>query len=646
MSSSPHSSSLSPSLSPASARLTASSTVGGADHLVVDGVSRSFADRRVLTDVSFTVSSGERACLIGENGTGKTTLLRIIAGLDDDHAGRISAPGSIGLYHQQPAFAPTLSVEQVLTEATAPQRHLVEEVARLAEALAAGRQTPDAGPHRSGAASPTSPGPDGDPGPDRAADRVPAGDRLDAAYDRALAEADRTQAWDVEHVTDRIVEGLGLAGIPRGRLAGELSGGQLSRLSLAWLLLRRPDTLLLDEPTNHLDDRGTALLVDLLAGWSGPVLIASHDRAFLDEAATTLLDLDPAPRRQRDVVESGRGGAGTDAGDAGVGITQFGGTYTQYLLHRIDERARWERLYREEQEELKRLRRQVAQSHTVGHADRPPRTEGKMAQKFYSDRNAKVVRRRVNDAVTALARLEESQVRRPPPVLRFSGLAAATGGGGPGGSGDRPASSAPLLVATAVGLTGRLAPVSVALGARSRLLVTGPNGAGKTTLLRILAGHLEPDAGSVAFRSGSAGGLSVGGSVGVSVGVLGQEPAPMDPGEVVGEAYRAAVGDETAEKVPLGTFGLLTGRDERQRVGALSVGQRRRLDLAMLLADPPEVLLLDEPTNHFSLLLATRLEASVPDYPGAVVIASHDRWLRSGWHGERLELALPSEAGN
>ncbi|MCY1158313.1 MAG: family ATP-binding cassette protein, partial [Citricoccus sp.] len=332
------------------------------------------------------------------------------------------------------------------------------------------------------------------------------------------------------------------------------------------------------------------------------------------------------------------GAAGGDGAGAGVGITRFGGTYTEYLLHRIDERARWERRYREEQEELRRLRRQVAQVHTVGHADRPPRTEGKMAQKFYSDRNAKVVRRRVNDAATALARLEEAQVRKPPPVLRFAGLAATTARGGPDGSGDRPGSSAPVLVAPGVGLTGRLAPVSVALGARSRLLVTGPNGAGKTTLLRILAGGLEPDAGSVSFRSGRTGGRPV--------GMLGQEPSPMDPDETVAQAYRAVVGIETAERVPLGTFGLLTARDELQRVGALSVGQRRRLDLAMLLADPPEVLLLDEPTNHFSLLLATRLEASVPHYPGAVVIASHDRWLRSGWQGERLELSLPSGPGN
>ncbi|HEY4616450.1 MAG TPA: ATP-binding cassette domain-containing protein, partial [Citricoccus sp.] len=522
-------------------------------------------------------SSGERACLIGENGTGKTTLLRIVAGLDDDHVGRVSAPGSVGLYHQQPPFGLGLTVDEVLVQATAEQRRLVDEVARLAAALA---ETPEA--------------------PE---------DRVVAAYDRALAEATRTRAWDAEHHADRVIEGLGLASVGRGRRAGELSGGQLSRLSLAWLLLRRPDTLLLDEPTNHLDDRATGLLVDLLAGWSGPVLIASHDRAFLDETATTLLDLDPAPRQHRLLVEAGRGEGGPGGG-AGVGITRFGGTYSQYLLHRVDERARWERQYREEQEELRRLRRQVAANHTVGHADRPPRTEGKMAQKFYSDRNAKVVRRRVNDAATALQRLEEAQVRRPPAVLRFAGLdagahAAGSRTSGPQTTGSHTTSQAgPVLVATQVAVHGRLAPVSLALGARSRVLLTGPNGAGKTTLLRLLAGQLESDAGSVTRYPGGAAGLTV--------GLLGQEPEPRDPEVTVAGAYRAAVGTERAERVPLGTFGLLSGRDEGQRVGFLSVGQRRRLDLAVLLAVPPDVLLLDEPTNHFSLLLATRLEASIP----------------------------------
>ncbi|XKH52876.1 ATP-binding cassette domain-containing protein [Citricoccus nitrophenolicus] len=608
-----------------------SSALGGADHLTLDGVSKSFPDRRVLTDVSCTVASGERACLIGENGTGKSTLLRIIAGLDDDHGGRVTVPGSVGLFHQQPSFALNLTVQEVLEEATAPVRAVAEEVARLAEALAESADAAHTG-NPTDTASPS---------------------EVATAYDRALAEAVRTQAWDVDQQVDRLVDGLDLARIPRTRPASDLSGGQLSRLALSWLLLRRPDTLLLDEPTNHLGDLGTALLVDLLQGWIGPVLIASHDRAFLDDVGTTLLDLDPVPQLHRDVPGA------SDAGStgSGFGLTRYGGRYTDYLLHRIGERERWERRYRDEQAELKRLRRQVKDNHAVGNADRPPPTEGKMAQKFYADRNAKVVSRRVNEAATVLARLEESQVRRPPAVVSFGGLAAAAprvagngafsglAGGASGGDHrsavrgqgtGRPASDAgPVLVATEVALTGRLAPVSVHLGARSRLLITGPNGAGKSTLLRILAEDLMPDAGSVT-------------TVGrLTVGLLGQDADHLTEAErgsedaTVAESYRRAVGDATAQRVPLGTFGLIAGRDEQRRVRDLSVGQRRRLDLAVLLADPPDVLLLDEPTNHFSLLLSTQLEASIPGYPGAVVVASHDRWLRAGWQGERLELEPP-----
>ncbi|VXB99968.1 ABC-F family ATP-binding cassette domain-containing protein [Citricoccus sp. K5] len=614
------------------------SALGGVDHLTLDGVSKSFPDRRVLTDVSCTVASGERACLIGENGTGKSTLLRIIAGLDDDHGGRVTVPGSVGLFHQQPPFALDLTVQEVLDEATAPVRAVAEQVARLAEALADSASpgtTPARAPGAHGTTAVRS---------DAAPTDTASPSEVATAYDRALAEAARTQAWDVDQQVDRLVDGLDLARIPRTRPASSLSGGQLSRLALAWLLLRRPDTLLLDEPTNHLDARGTALLVDLLAGWSGPVLIASHDRAFLDDVATTLLDLDPAPQLHRDVP----GAADAGGTGSGFGLTRYGGRYTDYLLHRIGERERWERRYRDEQAELKRLRQQVKDNHTVGNADRPPPTEGKMAQKFYADRNAKVVSRRVNEAATALARLEESQVRRPPAVVSFGGLAAAapssdavsgesSGDHLPTARGQgagRPASDAgPVLAATEVALDGRLAPVSVHLGARSRLLITGPNGAGKSTLLRILAGDLTPDAGSVTTTGR------------LTIGLLGQDAEHLTEAErraedaTVAESYRQAVGDATAQRVPLGTFGLIAGRDEHRRVRDLSVGQRRRLDLAVLLTDPPDVLLLDEPTNHFSLLLSTQLEASIPGYPGAVVVASHDRWLRAGWKGQTLDLA-------
>ena len=551
-----------------------------AAHLRLDGVSRSFPDRRVLTDVSLVVAVDEIACLIGENGSGKSTLLRIAAGLDAADAGSVSLPGTVGLYHQEPPFPATWTVSEVLSDAVAPVRALADAVEHESRLLAEGDES--------------------------------AADRLGVAIEAAR----RHHAWELEHRVDRIVSGLGIHRSPRQRRVCELSGGQVARLSLAWLLLRSPDTLLLDEPTNHLDDAGSDLLAGLLRDWAGPVLIASHDRAFIDEVATTLVDLDPAPVAHAAVREDRGMG---DSPGSGFGVTRFGGGFTAYLRHRREERERWVRRYRDEQAELSRLRARVRSDQTVGHAGRPPRSEARASKKFYSDRNATVVARRVNDAATALARLDRDQVRRPPARLRFRGF------GGSGGS-SRSASGGPVLTATGVAVTGRLSATDVSLEAGDRLLVTGPNGSGKSTLLQVLAGDLAPDTGSATVHGPARRGL------------LRQETTWPDPCLSVREAYAAVVGPQLAERVPLAHLGLIAGRDLDRPVGSLSVGQRRRLDLAVLLADPPEVLLLDEPTNHLSVLLATELETALADYPGAVVVASHDRWLRSSWAGRILEL--------
>ncbi len=556
------------------------SGVSGASHLRLDGVSRSFPDRRVLTDVSLVVSSGEVACLIGENGSGKSTLLRIAAGLDEPDSGSVAAAGEVGLFHQEPPFLSSASVDEVLADATAPVRGLAHAVERESQALA-----------------------DGSPG---------AAARLAAAIDLA----GRHHAWDLDHRIDRVIGGLGLAALDRRRQVCTLSGGQVARLSLAWLLLRSPDTLLLDEPTNHLDDTATALLVDLLRDWSGPVLIASHDRAFITEIATTIVDLDPAPTRYASVAHD------VDSPGSGFGLTRFTGSLTAYLGFRREERERWAQQYRDEQAELKRLRARAKADQSVGHAERGPRTEARASKKFYADRNAKVIARRVGDAASALERLEEQQVRRPPARLRFRGF------------GDPPAiprSAGPVLTATGVAVAGRLAPVSLSLSAKSRLLVTGSNGSGKSTLLEVLSGHLTPDAGALTHPRQ------------LRIGLLSQEPLVREPRVAVRDAYRLAVGEEAAEQVPIAAFGLLAGRDLDRPVGALSVGQRRRLDLAIVLARPPDVLLLDEPTNHLSILLATELELALPGYPGAVVVASHDRWLRSGWTGESVHLPAAAD---
>ncbi|WP_432545428.1 ABC-F family ATP-binding cassette domain-containing protein [Kineococcus sp. SYSU DK004] len=557
-------------------------------HLRLDGVSVSPAGRRVLTDVSLVVAAGERVGLVGENGSGKSTLLRAAAGLLVPDAGTVTAtaPGgrvpTRGLLHQEPPFAPTTTVVTAVEDALAPVRRAAAVVEERALALAAA-------PDDAGAAT---------------------------AYAAAVEDAELAGVWDADARAATTLAALGLGAVPVDRPTGELSGGQRARLSLAWLLLRAPDVLLLDEPTNHLDDTATAHLRDVLLTWRGPVLLASHDRAFLDETTTGVVDLDPSPlpRALAGPLAAGDSGTGLGAARATTGT----GGYTEHLLRRARERQRWGQRFRDEQEELGRLRAAVERDQVVGHDDWKPRTEGRAAQKFYADRNARVVSRRVSDARARLAELEEGQVRKPPAPLRFAGFGAV-----------RERDAEPVLAAEDVHVPGRLAPTSLTVGPGEKWLVTGANGAGKSTLLHVLAGLLEPRGGAVR-RAGRAG-------------LLTQDvdlPDPRGRGahRTVRQVWADLVGAARAEEVPLAATGLLSRHEEDRRVGELSLGQQRRLALAVLVADPPDVLLLDEPTNHLSLPLVSALEEAVEEHRGAVVIASHDRWLRRRWRGRHLSL--------
>lgn len=545
-------------------------------HLRVDGISKSYPDRRVLTDISLTVSQCERLALIGENGTGKSTLLRITAGVEHPDGGSVEVPGRLGLLWQQLPFSLTNTVAEVIDQAFAAPRAILREFDQATAALEQG---------------------------------IPSADER---YDRALEEAARHDVWNLDHRAEIVLDGVGLPGLDRERPTGELSGGQRARLQLAWLLLSRPDTLLLDEPTNHLDDAGIDFLTRSLLDWPGPVLFASHDRAFMDATATGIVDLDPAPRPSS-VISA----IAVDGPTSGIGISRHTGTFTEYLEARAAQRERWQKQYDDEQAELKELQRNVRDSHTVGHEGAAARSEVRMAKKFYADRNATVVSRRVNDFARRLDELQRTQVRKPPAELHFRGLDI----------GRRDDHTVPSVIAalSEAGVTNRLAPTSLTIGRHDRWLVTGPNGSGKSTLLALLTGQLHPDSGTVS-RARTA-----------TVAILAQEVV-LDPEPTVRQLYATTVGQETAETTPLSAFGLVAPRDLSRPVGTLSIGQQRRLALAMVLASPPDLLLLDEPTNHLSLALVTALEEDLPRYPGAVVVASHDRWLRRSWTGQRLHL--------
>jgi macrolide transport system ATP-binding/permease protein len=424
-----------------------------------------------------------------------------------------------------------------------------------------------------------------------------------AAYAEALDRAVVHDAWDADRRAEEAAERLGLGVLEPTRLIGTLSGGQRTRLALATLMTTRPGCLLLDEPTNHLDDAAIDLLTAFLRGLPGVVLLASHDRVLLDDVCTDLFDLDPRPE----------GELGTD----GRGGRRFGGGWTAYEEHRAAMRRRWEETYAEQQDEIGRLRAATRIDTLAIAHDRPPRDNDKFIYKFKGANVQRTHARRVRDASRRLDEAERDQVRKPRPPLRLR--AGLTGGSGAAG---RVVQVRDLVV------PGRLALDRLDVTAGEHLLVSGPNGSGKSTLLGVLSGRVEPSSGSVFVTAHR-------------VAELVQDVRFADPGLGAGATYDALVGEA---RVPLRELGLLPPDRHATPVALLSVGQRRRLGLAVAIAAEPDLLLLDEPTNHLSLALAGEIEEALQKTPGTVVVASHDRWLRRRWDGAELPLTAPASA--
>ena len=525
-------------------------TTTSISHIRVDGVSHAWSDRPVLTDVSFVIDRADRVGLIGENGAGKSTLLGIVAGVTEPDSGLVTRPERTGILLQEVVHGPDDTVRDLIEKALAPVRAIEAELEDAAAALA-----------------------DGD----------------ERRYARALDAADRADVWTVNARRDTLLAGLGVGDVPLDRRLADVSGGQRSRFALAALLVSRPDALVLDEPTNHLDDDAVAFLREQLLAWRGPVVFASHDRAFLDEVATVLVDIDPSKERAS-------------------AVTRFGGSYTDYLEWKAAERARWEARFVAEAIELRSLESSLAgTAREIAH-DRPWSDNDKMAKGLKKNTVEGQISRRIRNVRMRIDDLEQNRLERPNEVLSFAGI--------PSGS---TALEGTLLDLSRARIPGRLDVDSLRVGATSRLLITGRNGAGKSTLLSVLAGELP--AGTLTRAKG------------LRTALLAQDVRWRDPALSSRTIYERAIGERRAESVPLVDLGLIAARDLDRPAGELSQGQQRRLALAVIIARPPHLFLLDEPTNHLSLALATELEEAIGTYPGAVIVASHDRWLRRRWAG-------------
>lgn len=527
--------------------------------LNINGLHKTYGAKLVLENISLHLNRGERAALVGENGTGKTTLARILTGEDSADGGSIRfAPQAIaGYLPQEVTAAPDVSVQQYIEQAIGTLDDLRCQLETLEQRMA-----------------------------------LPVSETEMAAlletYGTAQAEFERRGGYTLAARLKEIFAGLSIDYLDRQRPLHSLSGGEKTRVALAALLLREPDLLILDEPTNHLDLAGIAWLENYLLTYRHALLMVTHDRHFINQVATQIIELSPVTH----------------------GLKIYYGNYEDFLAQRDAEYQKALAEYIEQRIEIKQLKRQIKQ---LAHNPRatPAMPDGdKLLFNARKANSEQTQSKKIRDAKQRLATLDAAMPDNPAhhwtirfdfaPLelhaqepLRFAGLSKTYGD------------------------TCLFSNISGVVPKGERIVLVAPNGTGKSTLLKILMGLLTPDTGSVVI-AGSA-----------KIGYLDQEGETLNPAQLVLAAYRdVAQGEDRSLLAELHRSGLFTDASlPYKTVGELSLGQKRKLALARIIASKANVLLLDEPTNHLDLLSLEALEEALRHFPGAVLAVSHDRWF-------------------
>jgi ATP-binding cassette subfamily F protein 3 len=527
-----------------------------------------FGTYDVFHGISASVPNDAKIGLVGPNGVGKTTLLRILAGIDTPTSGSVHrAKGTrLGYLRQEAVDAFAERDNTVYGEMLTVFAALRAQAVQLQEMEA----------------------------------RMAGGDMTEALFEEygAVQEAfEHAGGYEYEIRIAQVLEGLGFTAAEWDMPLGHLSGGQKTRALLARLLLETPDLLILDEPTNHLDVQAIEWLERALRAWKGALLVVSHDRYFLDNVVDHIWEM------------------------SRTGIEVYRGNYSAYVQHRQErwdyleqtfeaEKARLEKeldFIRRNIEgqgvdiargKLKRLSRELVAIQQLGFA-------GVQGKSWMATGVGGVRMMTVDEAARAIKGLERPVGRPPTLNMRLQ----ATGRSGT------------LVLRTRnlqVGYPGKslFESADIVLERLECAALIGPNGAGKTTFLRTALGRLPPLGGEVTLGAS------------LKIGYFAQAHDSLNPEQQVIEALlaeRPGMSPGEARNYLAGY--LFRGDDVWKPVGALSGGERARLALALLALDGANFLVLDEPTNHLDIHAQEVLQAGLESFGGTLLLVTHDRYL-------------------
>ena len=489
----------------------------------MQGLSKSYAGgKKVLDNVHLSFYPDAKIGVLGPNGSGKSTLMKIMAGRDKEWNGEawLADGATVGYLEQEPQLDATKTVFENVMEGVAKKKAILDQY----NALMA--------------------------------------DYNDENAEKAAVLQDTIDAenlWDLESQVELAMDALRC---PPGDASVEnLSGGEKRRVALTKLLLSKPDLILLDEPTNHLDAESVNWLEHHLRDYPGAILIVTHDRYFLDNVTSWILEL-----------------------DRGRGIP-YEGNYTAYL------KAKSKRYAQEQREDAARLKVISREQEWISQSPKARQAKSKARISSYDELLKK------NDE---RVKSHEAQIIIPPGerlgdnVIDVEGVSKAYG--------DR------LLIDN---LTFKIPPGGI-------VGIIGPNGAGKSTLFRMITGQEKPDSGTIAVAD-----TVTLGYVDQSRDTLDAKKSVWQ--EISGGAEVIYLGKrEMNSRAYTGAFNF-KGADQQQPVGTLSGGQRNRVHLAKMLKSGANVLLLDEPTNDLDTETLAALEEALEDFAGCAIIISHDR---------------------